>query len=65
MIRLYLDLSYEVYNTMSQQYQKQIRFLSLIILNLSDIFVKKNQKSMLPLGLHIVRVSLEALKEKS
>ena len=46
MIRLYLDLSYEVYNTMSQQYQKQIRFLSLIILNLSDIFVKKNKKDL-------------------
>ena len=42
----YLNLFYEVYNTMNQHYQKQIRFLPLIFLNLSDIFVEKNQKGL-------------------
>ena len=46
MTRLSLNLSYEVYNTMNQHYQKQIRFLSLILLILSDVFVKKNQKGL-------------------
>ena len=44
MIRLYLNLSNEVYNTMNQHYQKHIRFLSLILLILSDIFVKEIKK---------------------
>ena len=44
MAHLYLDLFYEVYNTIGQHYQKQIHLFSLIVLNLLDIFVKRNQK---------------------
>ena len=44
MIRLYLSFSYEIYNTMNQYYQKQIRFLSLILLNPIDILLKENKK---------------------
>ena len=43
-IHLYLNLFYEVYNTINQRHQKQINFLSFSFLNLFDIFAKEIQK---------------------
>ena len=37
------NLFYGIYNAIDQYYQKQIHILSLILLNLFDVFVKKNQ----------------------
>ena len=46
MTHLYLGLFYEADTTMNQRYQKQILFLSLILLRFFGIFVKKNQKGL-------------------
>ena len=39
-----LILSYDTCNAIGQRYQKQIRCLSLILLSISDIFIKENPK---------------------
>ena len=46
MIHRDLDLFYDIYNTIGQHYQKQIHFLSSIVLTFLDIFVKENQKGL-------------------
>ena len=47
MIHCDLDLFHEVFNTINQCYQKQIHFLSLILLSLLDLFVKEIQRVLM------------------
>ena len=44
MIHLYLNLFFEDYDAINQQYKKQIHFLSVFFLILLDIFAKETQK---------------------
>ena len=78
MIHCNLDLFYDMYSAIYQQYQEKVRLPSLILLSLFNIFVKEIQNcssmissvslpimiSILLLFVSIVCVSLESLEEK-
>ena len=67
MILSFWNLLFESGNTISQFYQKQIRFLSLALLNFFVNFVKEIHQSISsvssPSIIYIVRVSLESFCE--
>ena len=68
MSHLYLDLLYEVYNTMHQHYQKQGRFFSSLLLNFLDILdPKRDLKSslMMLFDKFSLSICIESLLESS